>query len=213
MGKIATGSSEPESFDEVMRSLQRSIGAIVDSPALNIVNVIGQTVDDMMKSRQAMFLDIVGSMPKITLPSSILYLPSLPPVDTKVSSKIELVGGSNVTVEGTVTPSAKQKPQRQKKEFGLYFIAGNSVQFKRKTLKAFSLETQHGQLLKMFIEADGHYVSDKELLKAFKKIVIADMSHILRNLKNAFKANGLQPIIDRRPNSKGYVLVDIQELQ
>lgn len=205
--------SDPEPFYEVMADLRRSIGLIVDSPALNMGRAISQMVDEVVKMRYNAIGGILDNMPKITLPSSILFLPQLPPLDTTSKPKVELVGGSDLTATGVVTPPVKQKSQRQNKGFGLFFIIGNSVQYKHKTLKALSLETQHGQLLKMFVDADGHFITDKKLLEAFNKIVIYDISHILRNLKNAFKYNNLKIIIERRKNSKGYVLVDIQELQ
>lgn len=211
--KTSAAAPDPDPFYEVMANLQRSIGLIVDSPALSMGRTINQLVNDVVKMRQDTFGAILDNMPKIVLPSSILYLPKLPPVDTPAELKVELVGGSDLTATGTVTTPGKQQALRQRKGFGLFFISGNSVQYRRKTLKALSLETQHGRLLKMFVDADGNFLSDQELLKTFNKLVIADISHIIRNLKNAFKANSLKVIIERRKNSKGYVLVDIQQLQ
>jgi len=209
----AIAASDLEPFYEMMVNLQRSIASIVDSPALNMGLTISKMVDDVVKMRYNTIGVILDNMPKITLPSSILFLPQLPPSDTTPKPKVELVGGSDLTVTDIVALPVKQKSRRQNKGFGLFFIVGNSVQYKRKTLKALSLETQHGQLLKMFVYAEGHFITDEKLLETFNKIIITDISHILRNLKNAFKYNNLKIIIERRKNSKGYVLVDIQELQ
>jgi hypothetical protein len=208
--KTITAAPEPESFDEVMKSLQRSIALAIDSPAMNMSRVINQMVDDMVKNQRQILLSI-SELPKITLPSTTLYFPKLSNIDT--TQDIELVGGYDVVSDPVKEVSIKPTSKRQKKAFGLYFIAGNSVQHKRKTLRSFSLETQDGKLLKMFLDADGFFLSDEELLKAFKKMIIADISHILRNLKNAFSDNRLEIIIERRKNTKGYVLVDIQEMQ
>lgn len=201
-----------------MADLQRSIAMIVDSPALSMSRTITQLANEIVKSHQNMFSDMLINMPKITLPSSTLYLPHLPKTDTKRA--IELVGGSDVLANEPVVeakaPSTEviPHPKPSKSKFSLYFLdSSSSVKYKRKTLKALSLDTQHGRLLKMFIEAEGHFVSDSKLLTVFKKDVIYEIGYILRNLKNRFKDNGLEIIIEHRTKSNGYVLIDIKTLQ
>jgi hypothetical protein len=214
--KTTPSMAEPESFDEVMRSLQRSVSLVLDSPALTMSRTITQLANDMVKTHQNTFADILKNMPKITMPSSTLYLPHLPSVDTKID--VELVGGSDVLVSDATSKAkisqTERKTQHQRPKFSLYFLeASGSVKYKRKTLKALSLDTQHGRLLKMFIEAEGHFVPDGKLLAVFEKDVIYEVGYILRNLKKAFSANGLEIIIEHRPKSNGYVLIDIQTLQ
>jgi hypothetical protein len=211
MGKVAISPMDPESFDEIMRTVQKSIDAIVESPAFKVNMAIAKSVNETMKRNQAMFDSMIANMPKITLPSSTLYFPTLPPTNITPRPKNKLVSGLDLVDTGTMS-TAKQKTQRVKKDFGLYFIAGYSVQFRRRTLKGFSLETQPGQLLTMLLEADGHFVSDAKLLRTFKKVIINDIGHIRRNLKNTLKNNGLQITIERRKKTKGYVLVDIKEI-
>jgi hypothetical protein len=210
----ATASPEPESFDEVMRSLQRSIALVVDSPALNMSRTVNQLVNDVANRHQEMFRILANNVPKIVFPSTTLYLTHLPQKHVPQSVEVELVGSSDLLATNVIASTKqtpKQKSERKKVAFGLYLIAGNSVERRRKKLKAFSLETQHGRLLKMFLEADGHFLTDDELLAAFDKLVIRDISYILRNLKNALLANELKIIIEDRKNPDGYTLVDIQE--
>lgn len=161
-----------------------------------------------------MFRILANNVPKIVFPSTTLYLTHLPQKHVPQSVEVELVGSSDLLATNVIASTKqtpKQKSERKKVAFGLYLIAGNSVERRRKKLKAFSLETQHGRLLKMFLEADGHFLTDDELLAAFDKLVIRDISYILRNLKNALLANELKIIIEDRKNPDGYTLVDIQE--
>ncbi len=206
---------DPDWFNKVITSLQIDVAAIVNSPAMNLNKTITQLAEDMVKSRQEMLRTIVEDMPKIRFPSSTLYFPHFPPSGT--NSNVELVGGSDVTTTGTNAQeqsTTEQKSQRQRPKFSLYFLeTSGSVKYKRKTLKALSLDTQHGRLLKMFIDTEGHFVSDQILLTVFDKDVIYEIGYILRNLRNAFKTNGLKIIIEHRPKSSGYVLIDIQTMQ
>lgn len=209
---------DPDWFNKVIKGLQIDVAAIVNSPAMNLNKTITQLAEDMVKSRQEMLRSVVEDMPKIRFPSSILYLPHLTPTDTKTD--VELVGGSDISATDTITEAktapteTEQKSKSHRPKFSLYFLeTSGSVKYKRKALKALSLDTQHGRLLKMFIEAEGHFVSDSELLKVFKKDFIREISYILRNLKNRFADNNLEIIIERRPKSNGYVLIDIQTLQ
>jgi len=194
-------------FDDAMRKLQLSVAALVNNPAQNTAKSVGELADSITRSNQEMRLAISKSMPKIVFPSTTLYIPRLPV--THAAPKIELVGGSDLKVTGDIL-TTEPKKTATKKQFSLYFIKGDSVKYKRKTLKALSLETQHGRLLRMLLDAEGHFVSDEELLKTFNKDVVHDASHILRNLKDAFKVNNMLIIIERRKINKGYVLVDIQ---
>lgn len=200
---------DPDWFNKVIRSLQIDVAAIVNSPAMNLNRTITQLAEDMVKSRQEMLRTIVEDMPKIRFPSSTLYLPHLQPTDT--NPDIELVGGSDVAEADPVTqeqPILERKSQNIRPKFSLYFVeASSSVKYKRKTLKALSLDTQHGRLLKMFIEAEGHFVSDEKLLEVFNKDIIYQIGYILRNLKNRFKDNGAQNN-HRASSKKSWLCVD-----
>ncbi len=204
--KTAPAAPEPESFDQVLRNFQRSISLVVDSQALGNIKSISQVADDIAKNHQKLLLSISKSMPKFDFPSATLFLPTLQADEKQPAAK--LIGGSDVQVTGHVEPKQKQI----KKQFSLYFIQGHSIKFKGKTLRAFSLETQHGLFLKMLLDAEDHFVSDEILLATFGKDHIHEISHIRRNLRNAFKENHLNIIIDRKKVSKGYLLIDIQKI-
>lgn len=202
-----TVSFSPDStaLNDAIKRLQYDISELGQSSSLGLAKTISQMADSMAKSNQETLLAISRSMSQFKFPTTTIYFPN-----TSGSPSADLVGGSDLKVTGIV--NAKDKAAKSdKRQFSLYFIEGNSVKYKRRTLKALSLETQHGELLKLLVDAQGQYVSDEDLLGAFEKTEVREISYILRNLKAAFKNNNLHIIIERREKSKGYVLIDVQD--
>lgn len=172
-------------------------------PDFSEVLNIHKRLSEALLPQQELVKKFTESMPRFELPSMTI-LPAL------TRSPVIEVPSEPTKQKSVVT---RKRPSKQKLQLGFYLLHGNSFEFKRKVLKSFSLDTQPGKLLHMFLHADGYFLGDDELLETFDKIMIRDFGFILRELKYSMKKNGLVITIDRRRKSKGYVLVDIAELQ
>jgi len=82
--------------------------------------------------------------------------------------------------------------------------------YKGKMLSKLSIDQLEGQLLALFLEAEGYFVTDFDINKIIPKSY-RDFSFILRDLKDAFKGNELKAIIERRKKNQGYVFINIEE--
>jgi len=81
--------------------------------------------------------------------------------------------------------------------------------YKGKYLKGLSTDSQEGQLLAKFLESEGLFLTGLEPGFSFYR----NFSFVIRDLKNAFRKNGLEAIIERRKKNEGYIFMDIEKLK
>jgi len=81
--------------------------------------------------------------------------------------------------------------------------------YRGKYLKGLSTDSQEGRLLAKFLESEGLFLTGLEPGFEFYR----NFGFVVRNLKNAFKKNKLEAIIERRKKNEGYIFMDIEELQ
>jgi len=85
--------------------------------------------------------------------------------------------------------------------------------YKEKILRNLSIDQAEGRLLALFLQADTCFVEDEDALSVLELDGNRDYGFVIRNLKNAFKNNGLMAIIERRKRNLGYIFIDIEDLK
>lgn len=117
------------------------------------------------------------------------------------------------------TIDAKEAHQAEKPDLpknirlgmGLFVVAENSFKYKSKNLRAITMNSKAGKLLTLFLEQPDYFLSDE---LAFRKLGVSDsrdLQFILRDLRRAFKKNGLVILIEDRKKPDGYLLIDIKK--
>ncbi len=94
----------------------------------------------------------------------------------------------------------------------VHIVAGNSFKYRGRILSGLTLNSQHGKFLRALLAGTDDFATDKTLFRATGASDIRDLSFTLRNLKNAFKTNGLKIVIEDRKKPDGYIFIGIKKL-
>lgn len=172
--------------------------------AQRVAELSRPSIDRAIEVLRRTQIDIQPYLPKI-----LEAVERMQPVILRTSSIYFVPSSTLAPTQTQSLPAEPSVPPTQRLKKNICLVAGNSFKYKNKTLRAVTLTSKPGKLLRLLLTSNEHFATDAAICRRLGIEDMRSFSYVLRDLKKFFQRNGLEIIIEDRKNPDGYILIDI----
>lgn len=185
-----------------MQELARRIS---ESARYSLVGIFHEIHERNLETSRKLMQQIASSF-VIQLPTIDLYSGIGTPTE---AYEAEIVSEGKINM-----PRISLPVKRVRSTLSLTILAGGSFRYKRSILRGISAgKSNPGRLLAFLLKQETHYTTDEDARRKLHLPDNRELGYVIRDLKKAFKKNGLVIEIDRRWNPEGYQIIKILQIQ
>lgn len=204
-----------EAMVEPIRRTQEIINSL---PVMQFMNIAKEVTESQRRTAEIINTSVLTSISHIKPINPFLGIIQVGEIIEHKTQQESLSINNNVQINDqraiVIPPHVLPilvPPKSSRSKMGLKQISGGNFSYKRVTLKGISLRNKEGQALGLMLTNPDLFISDETMQEKLFAKDIFDQSKIIQLLKNKFKRNGLQAVIERQGN--GYILIAINYLQ